>query len=407
MISREMYKRILSVDGKGTNLAKIRSWQARDIINETFTDDPSYKIVRVLTYDGWIEVEAKYQYHQAQSIDKDAVDWYLQFRPDVHFPIGSYVIIPDDNDEKLNTYEDEVEWFSAENFEKRLMSADRSQLWVIVNRDDASDFVRYSVLQCDWDLRWIYDGKIQHIIGCSKNASSYTSGIWTADMSIGLDNLTSMWIPDLHSLYNDHLDKLGLCSNRTLNHGYRFFLTSNPVHPNVYKISKVVDSTPFGIIKLSLKQDMYNENTDNIKLMICNYYKETGNVKEEEPFHYSEDIRNIIKLVLNDNNELVDGGLTQGIIGMKIGETGYFGLNDADALDEPDWRVTINPVSSDDKHTDSYYEKLIRLQKIDENTVCVKVGKAKSIIGKRFKLCVYDSKQNPHSEIELEINDAT
>lgn len=226
-------------------------------------------------------------------------------------------------------------------------------------------------------------------------------------MSVGLDNLTSMWIPDLHSLYNDHLGKLGLYSNRTLNHGYRFFLTSNPVHPNVYKISKVVDSTPFGIIKLSLKQDMYNENTDNIKLMICNYYKETGNVKEEEPFHYSEDIRNIIKLVLNDNNELVDGGLTQGIIGMEIGETGYFGLNDADALDEPDWRVTINPVSSDDKHTDSYYEKLIKLQKIDENTVCVKVGKAKSIIGKRFKLCVYDSKQNPHSEIELEINDAT
>lgn len=175
MISREMYKRILSVDGKGTNLAKIRSQQARDIINETFTDDPAYKIVRVLTYDGWIEVEAKYQYHQAQSIDKDAVDWYLQFRPGTHFPIGSYVIIPDDNDEKLNTYEDEVEWFSADNFEKRLMSADRSQLWVIVNRDDASDFVRYSVLQCDWDLRWIYDGKIQHIIGCSKNASSYTS----------------------------------------------------------------------------------------------------------------------------------------------------------------------------------------------------------------------------------------
>lgn len=228
-----------------------------------------------------------------------------------------------------------------------------------------------------------------------------------ADYSTSLDNLTSMWIPDLHSLYNDHLGKLGLCSNRTLNHGYRFFLTSNPVHPNVYKISKVVDSTPFGIVKLSMKQTSYDEKTDNVKLMICDYYSQTGHIEEEEPIHVSEDIRNIIKLVLNDNNELIDGGLTQGIIGMEIGETGYFGLKDSSALDIADWRVTINSDYSDDKHTNSYYEKLIKLQKISDDTVCVKIGKAKSIVGKRFKLCVYDGKQNPHSEIELEINDAT
>lgn len=228
-----------------------------------------------------------------------------------------------------------------------------------------------------------------------------------ADYSTSLDNLTSMWIPDLHSLYNDHLDKLGLCSNRTLNHGYRFFLTSNPVHPNVYKISKVVDSTPFGVVKLSMKQTSYDEKTDNVKLMICDYYSQTGHIEEEEPIHVSEDIRNIIKLVLNDNNELIDGGLTQGIIGMEIGETGYFGLKDSSALDIADWRVTINSDYSDDKHTNSYYEKLIKLQKISDDTVCVKIGKAKSIVGKRFKLCVYDGKQNPHSEIELEINDAT
>lgn len=406
MITRELYKKLLSVDGQTPTLAEIRRHQSQDIINETFTDDFSYKIVRILTYDGWKEVECKYQYHQGQSIDKDTVDWYLQFRPGVHFPIGSYVIIPDDND-SLNTYEDEVEWFSIDNFGKRLMSSERSQLWMIVNRDDANDFVRYNVLQCDWDLRWINNGKIEHVIGCSKNASSYTSGIWTADYSVGLDNLTSMWIPNLYSLYNDHLEKLGLSDNRQINHGDRFFLTANNIHPNIYKISKIVDSTPFGVVKLSMKQDMFNGKQDNVDLMICNYYTDTGHVEVTEPIHISEDIRNIIKLVLNDDNELIDGGLTQGIIGMSIGETGYFGLNDDSEMNNLDWRITINSDYSDSKHADSYYEKLIKLQKIDDSSVCVKVGKAKSIVGKRFTLCVYDDKQNPHSQIELEITDAT
>lgn len=406
MITRELYKKLLSVDGQNPTLAEVRRHQSQDIINETFVDDFSYKIVRILTYDGWEEVECKYQYHQGQSIDKDAVDWYLQFRPGVHFPIGSYVIIPDDND-SLNTYEDEVEWFSIDNFEKRLMSSERSQLWMIVNRDDANDFVRYSVLQCDWDLRWINNGKIEHIIGCSKNSSSYTSGIWSADYSISLDNTTSVWIPNLYSLYNEHLERFNLSDNRQIKYGDRFFLTTNRISPTIYKISKIIDSTPFGVVKFTFKQDAFNEKCDNVDLMICNYFFDTGKPEVVEPVHLSEDIRNIIKLVLNDDNELVNGGLTQGVIGMAIGETGYFGLSDDSVLDNSDWRITINPDYSDAKHTDSYYEKLIKIQKLDNSSVCIKVGKAKSIVGKRFTLCVYDDKQNPHSQIELEITDAT
>mgnify|MGYP004596765991 CR=1 FL=1 len=48
-------------------------------------------------------MDAKYVFHQDQSISKDAVDWYLQFRPGVEFPIGTIVIVPDDNDTVLHT----------------------------------------------------------------------------------------------------------------------------------------------------------------------------------------------------------------------------------------------------------------------------------------------------------------
>lgn len=139
------------------------------IMDATFTRDPAYKKVYILTKDGWKWEDAKYQTHSAPSIQKDPVDYYLQFRPKTHYPVGSYVIVPDDTSPDINLSDDEL-------INPFLQSTkNRTQWWIIVGRDEANAYVRYMILKCDWEFRWIYKGKLMTCWACSRNANSYTS----------------------------------------------------------------------------------------------------------------------------------------------------------------------------------------------------------------------------------------
>lgn len=167
MIKLNDYKQKLS--SHGTSQGEIRKKQSDFLMDSTFTRDVAYKKVYILTKDGWKYEDAKYQTHSTPSIAKDAVDYYLQFRPSVHFPIGSYVIVPDDTSADINLTESELENPFAQPVEKR------SQWWMIVGRDNANAFVRYNILQCNWNFQWVYDGDVKSCFGCVRNANSYTS----------------------------------------------------------------------------------------------------------------------------------------------------------------------------------------------------------------------------------------
>ena len=167
MITMNSYKKSLSRQGR--NLAQIRKKQSDEIMNQTFADDPTYKRVYILTKDGWKFEDAKYQYHSAQSISKDEVDYYLQFRPKVHYPIGSYVIVPDDTDFEINLTEEEL----RNPFLQPIIQ--RTQWWFIVGRDNANAFVRYNILKCNWNFQWVWNDKVQSCFGAVRSANSYTS----------------------------------------------------------------------------------------------------------------------------------------------------------------------------------------------------------------------------------------
>lgn len=161
------YKTLLS--SQGSNLGQIRKNKSDFLMNQTFTGDPEYKKVYILTRDGWKYEDAKYQVHTTPSILKDAVDYYLQFRPKVHYPIGTYVIVPDDTCSEINLLPGELQ----NPFLQPV--SNRTQWWIIVGRTDANTFVRYSILKCNWEFKWIYNRKIKKCYGCIRNANSYTS----------------------------------------------------------------------------------------------------------------------------------------------------------------------------------------------------------------------------------------
>lgn len=225
-----------------------------------------------------------------------------------------------------------------------------------------------------------------------------------SDKSVQLDNLTACWLPDLYLCYGDKLSDFKIDDNRSITHGVRFMLTNNTINPEVYKVTKVVDTAPSGMIKLSIKQDEYNIEKDNVSLLICDYYSQNRQLELDEPEHYDPDVTEIILLIYDPTtNTLGTPTPITSIVDVKVGNNIYFGLKDWSGDGIPNWRLTLSPSSSDALHKDEYYVNLMKITQIDSETIAIKPGKASSLIGKKFELCTYDANGNSHSKVELEV----
>jgi hypothetical protein len=59
----------------------------------------------------------------------------------------------------------------------------------------------------------------------------------------------------------------------TIGYNHRFMITDprRPI-PLVWTVSKIEDSTPFGLTEFKFTQETYSPTLDNKELMLCNYY---------------------------------------------------------------------------------------------------------------------------------------
>lgn len=395
-----MYKSYLA--SEGNTLSQIKRNESDIVINQTFTADAAYKKVYILTQNGWKFEDAKYQIHTTPSILKDAVDYYLQFRPKIHYPIGSYVFIPDDNDFDINLSGSELD-------NPFTLPDDRiTQLWFIVGRDDALSYVRYNVLKCNWNFKWLYKHNLYSCWGANRSASSYTSGKWTDEYSSALDNLTSAWIPDTYYTYGNNIYELGLSDTRTIMHEQRFMLTNNILDPKVYQVTKVVDLNPSGIIKLSIKQDELNEKRDNIKLKICDYYNDSG---ESNVSFVKDDSMPVVEnpeikwMQLNSEGEL-DEVLDDILKYLHIGQSSYFECIPSNVESHLNWNIEfVNVENHYSSEECSHFEGLIKITALKNGVISVKPGRTKKLIGKHYLLSVEDRYGFIRSSIELEVGE--
>ena len=403
MITSDMYKTMLNVKGK--NLSQVRQYNSAMVMNATFTGDIGYKRVYILDKEeGWKYEDAKYSKHATPSILKDAVDYYLQFRPRVHYPVGTYVFIPNDMDYNIGfEEEDPVDPFKDENF-------DVNKLWLIVGKNDANEFVRYNIIKCNWNFRWIArvngENKILNVWGAVRNANSYTSGVWTADYTTALDNITNAWIPDIFLLYEDKLSNYDLCDTRYLRHDHRFMITHNKLDPKVYTVTKVQDLVPQGIIKLTLKQDELNNVRDNVDLMLCDYYNSFGEVVTKQESHIDDTARSFLWSAIVDENGVLQRNQEQDNI-LHIAVISYFNvefflkgkLQDLNA----EWRINYNGSSELSEDEIKHLCDLMVMRQIDKSTISIKPAKTNKLIGEKFILSVQDSNGDYASSIELEV----
>lgn len=386
------YRSMLSggVNNMGQKLRK----QSEEIMNIAFDRDPAYKKVYLLTENGWEWFDAHYSQHSVPSIAKDDVDYYLQFRPYVHFPIGSYVIIPDDTDIDINLTEEEKRKPFTQPVEKR------TQWYMIVDKIDIDTFVRYSVLKCNWNFQWIFNGELYESFGAIRNANSYTSGVWSAEYSDALDNIIGFWIPDTHYVYGDNLHNLDLYDTRSLTHEIRMMLTTNVLDPKIYKVTKLIELSPKGILKVTGKQDEFYPIKDNAEKLLCDYYDEMGNPllkQHAKPIEQEELSCSIISMITNE--EGVSEESTSLITGLKLGKSYLYKAifpKETNAI----WNIkciteeVLNP---------EYYEKLVKLTTFDNNMVSIRLGKASSLNNHIFELSVKDEDEKYWNKVVLEV----
>ena len=249
-------------------------------IYDYFHDDtPS--LAEGMTYENTTKtkIDAKFIVTKYPSIDKDQVEYHLQFKPSqkvrfdesdelyyfetdyksrysVEFPIGLFVDIPDEK----NVY----------------------KKWLIVAKEDGNQFIKYSVLPCDYYLQWIENTgteRIKRKMWCvSRAMNSYTSGRWIDRYMLGLDDIQKIWIP-----INPFTERLSYLNGEGKNQ--RIVLSAPIEKPLVWQVSKVENTKPLGIIKITLDQDVWDNNTDYVNLdtgeMFADYYD--SNIEPTDP----------------------------------------------------------------------------------------------------------------------------
>lgn len=192
---------------------------------------------------GFKPIDAKYQIHTYYSVSGDQVDYYLQFRPLEHgrnpnVRVGSYIFVPND----LGIYE----------------------LWLIVAKDDRPQFPQFYILKCNLLLKWeigekdwpSFEGRhvdIGSYVGWAvqRTQSSYNSGVWMDYYAQSVENQLKAILPTNPD-------------TNTITYDENFTISDNALRRVVWKVSKVENTTTFGLTKLTFTQELEHDPVDNV-----------------------------------------------------------------------------------------------------------------------------------------------
>ena len=232
----------------GSNMSEMLRMQSNMVIEQTWNNDPNARRVYVVKVarglpavtDKHKLIDVKFNVDTYQKVGSDEPAYHLQFRhgAEKHNPdigVGSYVYMADEDGE----------W----------------KWWLITAIDERPQFRQYIILEVNWTLRWVVDNQIHSCLAVQRYQNSYSSGVQTGSRIAGVDDVTSLWVPTN-------------VSTQTIGYNQRFLISDVGRVPALcYEVSKISDTSPIGLTKFGLAQTTFNEQTDNVDLMIADYWK--------------------------------------------------------------------------------------------------------------------------------------
>lgn len=305
----ELYKaRLQATTGtEHPTMGEVLRQQANMIMDATWENDTQHQKAFIYSFDtsigGYSEkqpIDIKFIKGTKYTVLKDQVEYYLQFRPGVHANLGSYIDIPDDVG-NLHT-------------------------WLLVGRNNDEKFVKYNILECNYNFKWVADGKLYSCLGVERSRNSYNAGVWTDYLVTTVENQTAVWLPT-----NEY--------TVTIDYDTRMVISSSlrKKKPLCWKVSKIEETLPAGVSKFTFKQHLFNPHVD--------IPDETG-----------EFVADLGRQLVDDSNE--PSAATYSIISSSeehmayIGDTvvfqGYFFDADNNELElEGSWDVDTPSICSD------------------------------------------------------------
>ena len=275
MPSLSTSKRASAIITNGANtLGQIHKENADWAMEYTWDTDPQSKICYIydyfhddqprlkdhMTYEKTTKtrIDAKFIVKSHQSIDKDQIEYYLQFKPSqpvefnqndelyyfetdyrqrygVEFPIGCYVDIPDDK----MVY----------------------RKWLICGAEIANQFPKYLILPCTYEMMWIeknaQDRIKRRMWAVPRSQKSYTIGTYTDYRFTRPDNQDKIWLP-----LNSITKNLWYSSD---GENSRVIISAPTEHPIVWTITKIENTNPIGLQCLTLYQNYFDQDKDYIE----------------------------------------------------------------------------------------------------------------------------------------------
>ena len=359
---------------QGNTIGQILKQQSDDIMEETFENDIATKTCYIydhfhddfftdehgitrslaegMTYENTnkTKIDAKFIIKSYQSMDKDQVEYYLMFRPsqpvrfnegdDLYyyetdfrkrygatFPIGLFVDVPDDR----GIY----------------------HKWIVCRDEPANQFPKYLILPVNYELTWIEksnDKRIKRRMWCClRQQNSYTIGTYTDRYFTHTDNQGKIWLP-----MNSITEKFWYTSEDSKN--MRVVVSALTEHPTVWTVTKVENSMPFGIQKLTIYTAFWNEHTDYVNLetgeMYADYFDSEIVPTDPDTKPTPSPVTNILATITSSASTIKVGGSYR-TLNIKLSNNSGEDVTDTfgDSKSNFDWHFEI-----DDKE----YKDIIR-----------------------------------------------
>lgn len=195
-------------------------------------------------------IYAHFEKHKNYNVGGNDVDFKLVIQPHIaaerpDVKVGSYVCIPDINNVP--------------------------RYWLITYIEEDNGLIVCRIMQCNWRLKWVANNVIHECLGVLRGEAADSEGLETAGYISTVESKAAIWLPS-------NVDTKSIGVNT------RFLISDvGRTPPQAWKTSKILDTLPIGLTKVTLGQDQFNPQKDSAELMIADYYADAITPQPIEP----------------------------------------------------------------------------------------------------------------------------
>lgn len=276
MPSLQTARRVANAKNNGAKtIGQIYKEQSDWLMEETFWNDIQSKVCYIydyvhdnepelkdhMTYENTTKtrIDAKFIVSQYGSISKDQVAYHLMFKPSqpLEFNDGDELYYFETNYRKKYNIPFPCSLYIDIPNEKGIY-----EKWLIINEEQGNQFIKYNVLPCNYRFEWVEtSGQNRYkrrMWGVDRQQLNYTAGVWIDRYFNIPDNVDKAFLP-----LNDITENINYVDENSVNQ--RMIISAKTKHPLAWKLTKLENTKPLGLLQLTFSQTPFDQNNDYIE----------------------------------------------------------------------------------------------------------------------------------------------